>query len=184
MVTEKNSKEGDIRAIEWIEEIRHGGNVKRCHNFPIIGEQRVSAHTWGVLVIADKLYPDYLDSHLMRAITYHDVPEYITGDIPKNAKWRSPDIAAGQDLLHNEVLDQLGLVFKLDIQQHRVMKICDGIELMYFCMEQRLLGNRYVDRVFGKIRNHLKYNTLGLDENAKELIDQLTEKYGEIYAQK
>jgi len=31
--------------------MRRAGGIKRYHNRPIIGEQTVAAHTWGVIVL-------------------------------------------------------------------------------------------------------------------------------------
>ncbi len=152
------TKGGRITLLDEVIDIRHGGNVKRHHNYPIIGEQRVAAHTWGMLVLAERLYYDEFieSSQLVMGILYHDVAEYKTGDIPANAKWASPLLTHELDILKQKAMKLLRIAAHLSKTEERILKICDYLELALFSLEQRTMGNSYSDRPFWKIMDRLE----------------------------
>ena len=65
--------------------VLEGGEVKRYHTMPTIGEQTVANHSWGVAVILSWLKPDISPKALLKALT-HDVAEKQTGDMPAPTK--------------------------------------------------------------------------------------------------
>ena len=46
-----------------------GGEVKRYHTLPTIGEQTVANHSWGVALILNWLKPDISKTALLKALT-------------------------------------------------------------------------------------------------------------------
>ncbi len=160
--------------------IRHGGNVKRHHNYPILGEQRVASHSWGVAILLEKVHPEifYNSPDAVAFTLYHDVAEYKTGDVPKNAKIKRPDLSEALKHLESEVHQQLGIKYVLSPKERSAISICDGLELMFFCIEQRLLGNQYAIRVFDTIAQHLMQKNL--EDSEKDVFWDLMGAHGSI----
>jgi 5'-deoxynucleotidase YfbR-like HD superfamily hydrolase len=144
-------KEKRMESLQWINDIFAGGGVKRHHNYPIIDRQSVAEHSWRMIVIYDRLWPGELTVDVIRKIVYHDVAEYKTGDVPANAKWRSPELAEELHRLQREDDLRLGIEVDIPKKEFRRFKFCDRLELMMFCLEQRRLGNRNVGRPFWKV---------------------------------
>lgn len=133
------------------EDIRAGGGVRRYHTRPLIGEQTVASHSWGVAAIII----DVTEGHekpsfeLMRAALFHDVAEHVTGDIPATAKWRWPSLKAAMDSMEAEVETALGIrADGLSKQEMLLLKAADMMELLWFCVEQRRLGNHTIYHIF------------------------------------
>jgi len=135
--------------IERMNDIYAGGNVRRHHNYPIVGQQDVAQHSWRMCMLYVELFG--YDDGAIRWILGHDVAEYKTGDVPANAKWRSPILAQELNRLAREDMDRLGLTIELSETIFMRCKFVDRMEHMLFCFEQRRLGNRNVDRVFNKL---------------------------------
>lgn len=141
---------------EWLGYVRDGGGVKRCHTFPIIGEQTVAAHSWGVAQIIRRLWPECSKTLLLAALD-HDVAERWTGDVPADAKWRNPNLRAELAKVETQVEHELGLNqgWLLSETEQHMLKWADRLELLQFCVDQRRLGNRNVDVVFARVIDYL-----------------------------
>ena len=126
------------------DELWAAGRVKRWHAFPIIGEQTVADHSWGVALIVVEIAEDYLSENLMRAALTHDVAELDTGDIPYGAKRRWPHLAAALDKCETEVEQEYNIDWTLSQKQREILKWADMFELLMFADAQRNLGNRNV----------------------------------------
>jgi HD domain len=127
--------------------LRNGGDVKRYHTFPIIGEQKVSAHTFNVLLFIMQYHPEP-SMDLIKAALYHDLAEYDTGDTPANVKWKFPMLLASLENAENEVSYNLGIFANLDDREAIWLKVGDTLEYLFYALEQRLLGNINMDIVF------------------------------------
>lgn len=132
--------------------VRQGGSVKRFHTWPTIGDQTVAAHTWGVLAIILAIEPNASGALLRRAI-YHDLAEYDTGDVPSSAKWASMELKKMMDKvedhfnhLHNFPGDETLTDLEKDI-----LKMADLMEMLWFCYEQYMIGNRGLIVVYARV---------------------------------
>lgn len=140
-----------------IQKIRQGGNVKRWHITPIIGEQTVAAHSWGVACILLELYPE-ASANLIKAALYHDVAEGYTGDLPAQVKWEYEGLDKELKKVEARIEAKLGIQFELTTKEASLLKIADTLELLIFCVEQVTLGNKNMVDVFNRARIWLTEN--------------------------
>lgn len=136
------------------ERIRLGGSVKRYHTRHTIGDQTVAAHSWGVIAILFEICDPSVN--LLRAATYHDVAEYDTGDIPATAKWLSASLKGVLDEMEAKVEADLGISPKglLIPREIQLLKYADILELCWYGVEQRKMGNQYAEEWY---RNGMKW---------------------------
>lgn len=130
--------------------IRQGGTVKRFHTWQVIGEQTVASHTWGVIAILYAICEP--SAALVRKAVFHDIAEYDTGDIPSTAKWASPALKSHADDLEKDVETRLGIRFP-DLSEHEQdwLKFADLCDMLWFCVEQKRLGNRHISAVWDRV---------------------------------
>ncbi len=122
--------------------LRKAGGVKRFHARPIIGENTVAHHSWGVAVLLFELM-DKPSANLVKACLYHDIFEYVTGDIPYTAKVLNPEIKRISEEMEAKVAKDLEIdtMFNLTPEEEMCLKFCDMLDLMWFAVSQRQLGN-------------------------------------------
>ncbi len=121
--------------------IRAGGRVRRWHTIPVINEETVAHHSWGVATVLLALWPD-CSRELLVAALYHDVHESVTGDIPKPAFWRNPNLADVVDDIEEDVQRELGITPALTDKEKEQLAIADMFDLCFRCEEEILLGNK------------------------------------------
>jgi 5'-deoxynucleotidase YfbR-like HD superfamily hydrolase len=134
--------------------------------------QTVAAHSWGVAMMIQRIWPD-CRKELILAALQHDLGEQEVGDIPAPAKWRSPDAYKAFALAEDNARNDMG--FKdyektLTSFELLVLKIADGMELMALS-QNRLnngeLGARIVLNNIGRhLRNQLNDYQVELSGNA------------------
>jgi len=120
------------------------GRVKRWHAFPIIGEQTVADHAWGVALIVMEVAENHLTIDLLRAAITHDSAELYTGDMPYQTKKRWPDLARALLTVEMEVEREYNIDWILNEKQWEILKWADMFELLMFADAQHNLGNRNV----------------------------------------
>lgn len=121
---------------------REAGQVKRCHTVPVIGHYDVAQHTFNMLCMLRVLYPEPT-LRLIWAIIAHDVPERTTGDIPATSKWSG--IVNTQTLKDAEdhILSDVGFDhLSLNQEEQKILKGLDMLELFFWTLDQRELGNK------------------------------------------
>lgn len=130
---------------------RKGGAVKRWHTHSIIQEQTVASHSWGVALILLKVIPsDKISVTLLSVALLHDVAEGETGDIPYTAKKQWPDLGKASLFAESKVNENNGITQfydKLSAQELLHLKIADMMELMFYLLEERKLGNKNLDHI-------------------------------------
>jgi 5'-deoxynucleotidase YfbR-like HD superfamily hydrolase len=126
------------------DELWAAGRVKRWHAFPIIGEQTVADHSWGVALIVAEIAEEHLNMNLMKAALLHDAAEMFTGDVPYGAKRKWPQLGEMLKECEYEMERKLGIDFFLTGEQSEILKWADMFELLLFADAQEMLGNRNV----------------------------------------
>ncbi len=121
--------------------MRDAAAVKRYHTVRTLREQTVGAHTFGVMQLIDQIYPEARKEVYIAAM-HHDLPELITGDIPAPMKRQLPRLAVlleeaekGTVPLHRDC--------GLTAFEEAVLKWCDLMELVLWCLEELYHGNTY-----------------------------------------
>lgn len=123
--------------------IRKGGNVKRYHARLTIRENSVAAHSWGVATLILHCC-DNPSLNLIKASLYHDVFEYITGDVPYTAKRMSPaldDALTELEKRAGEIME-MDMVWNLSPEEEGLLKTCDMLDLCLFANEEITMGNK------------------------------------------
>lgn len=130
-----------MNALHEIMLLREAASVQRYHTQRMQRKQELNAHSYGVAMLVQHLYPE-CSRDLLLAALYHDLPEYFTGDVPAPAKRGIPQLAVllenaekGTGILYRE--------FNLTVFDEALLKWCDTFELVLFCLEEVQMGNTY-----------------------------------------
>jgi 5'-deoxynucleotidase YfbR-like HD superfamily hydrolase len=134
------------REVKGHESIRAGGAVRRYHTRTTIGHQTVAEHSWGVACILLEICDPSVE--LLGRALYHDVAERETGDIPAQFKRSSSLLMSLLDELTENVEDDLGIACKLTKEEECFLRAADILELLWYCLEQRQLGNTTLDDIW------------------------------------
>lgn len=124
---------------------RLAGQVKRYHTWPIIGQQTIAEHTWQLLRIYLAV-TEAPDIGVMQFITFHDIGEHSTGDLPYPVKKENPALKELIDTIEWEALDEQlkywDTKFAALSQETRYfIKLIEMIEMAEFGLDQMNLGN-------------------------------------------
>jgi 5'-deoxynucleotidase YfbR-like HD superfamily hydrolase len=155
----------------WVADCRGGAEVKRGHTIPFIRQYTVGHHTFNAQMIAMYL-ADQNDLNrndklnLFIIISTHDMPELFTGDMPSNFKKANPLIAdeifkAEMSWIKRHLPPSMQLFIDCDNEQPAglmgcIIKLADGLELLWWCVEELEMGNRRIHHVYTNILTYLK----------------------------
>jgi hypothetical protein len=149
---------------------RCGGKVQRCHGIPHVGDYSNASHQWGVAILAMQLWPDHPKvNNVIRAALAHDVAEAWVGDVPAPTMRYSPAVAQGVHRFEHAILVELQLPSEFDLppDEFAMLKACDRLEFMMWCLDQGAMGNRHAEEGLIEIIKYL--DTLKLPEPADQL---------------
>lgn len=124
---------------------RQAGSVKRCHTTPHMGEYKVSEHTCQMLLLLDILAPK-APQRLWRAVLYHDLHEFYTGDIPGSVGKIDPELRQAFQSAGEIFSEYFGwAVEDLSEEEQRWLKAIDKLELLLWCHDELNMGNDNVN---------------------------------------
>jgi len=101
----------------------------------------VSSHSWGVALIVTYIHPE-CSARLLKAALWHDIPEYITGDIAAPTKWEHASLALEVERIETNVIRALNIDVSLMHFEQEVLKVADMADLILCCLEEYKLGNK------------------------------------------
>jgi 5'-deoxynucleotidase YfbR-like HD superfamily hydrolase len=145
--------------------IRKGGNVNRFHTIVTHREHLVSSHSWGVTAIVDYLTSQAGSASLLRAALYHDVAEYVTGDVAADTKIAYPVLKETLDNITATVELDLGIRIPLGDFERSILRYADLADLGLNCLEELSLGNRNMISILANVQD-LSYKEMN------SLVDQ------------
>jgi len=124
--------------------LRNCGAVKRYHTVRTLRTQDLAAHSWGVAALVLCIWPNP-SAALLQAALMHDCPELRTGDVPATAKWSSAELSNALDVLEDEFYNEFKLPSSYGISEPetKVLKWCDGAELVFWCLEEYAMGDNF-----------------------------------------
>ena len=129
--------------------------TKRMHVVRTIRQQNVAEHSYYVAMLCWKLCDMEPSANLLKAAMFHDLAETKTGDVPATAKWGSDELKyelakmeAGFDKEHK-------LEISLSPKEELILKWADSLDLMWFCVNEMMLGNRFVEQMYRNVENYL-----------------------------
>lgn len=135
--------------------ITRSARVKRYHSEPVLHQQTVGEHTYGVLWFILMIANGRASAELLRAAVMHDMHEYITGDVPSPSK-RLPGVKEVFDGLEADI--EMTVVGErapiLTAEEAWTLKTADCLDGLTFCAFELRLGNREIEDCF---RNYLDY---------------------------
>lgn len=134
--------------------VRAGGSVRRYHTHRVLCEDTVASHSYGVAVMLDLMYEGRAPAHMLRAALYHDVAEYMFGDIPSPAKrlFNSSDLRTAED----QFMRSHGLFTELSEWERFVLKMADLFDGLMFCTEERERGNATLVVIWNTYYKYIK----------------------------
>ena len=119
-----------MRAIHKVHFARRAGEVRRCHIHKIVGEYDIAQHTFGALCLLRVLNPEP-SSALFWAVTLHDLPEFITGDIPSPSKRQAWFDNEKYKEHEKEILEKYGFSWPyLTQEEEEWLNAVDSLELL------------------------------------------------------
>lgn len=117
------------------------GRVKRYSCWPVIREQTVGDHTWGVYHIFWRIF-GLPSAEVALYIHLHDAEELVTGDNPFPMSSQFPSLRAAKDEMEKVARQRLNLPdLEISAEDRVRVKICDLLEMMTFGMQEREMGN-------------------------------------------
>jgi len=180
--------------LKWIDTARDAGYVERFHTIKTVQTYNIAEHVYNSMIIAysiadaEELEP-WEAKVLIEYILIHDSPEVYTGDIPANVKWDSEQF--GQVLSNMEdVWKEENLPARYRAAEHAVechpqlkhiAEIVDKLELLHFCIVERNLGNRNMNRVIQRIIDFVhKHPAFNKFKSVSVIFNGLLEKSNEL----
>lgn len=130
------------------------GDVERFHQCTGMTKQKLSEHQWGVALLIQKFFPD-CHKHVILAALTHDSAELVTGDIPATTKWSVPEIRSLLEKMEQEVELEWGVDFALSKYEKYMLKSCDMIEGMRYCLKRTTCGELRASIPFYAWYNHI-----------------------------
>jgi hypothetical protein len=130
---------------EWVQRMRDGGNVQRCHTMRMLQPPRVNAHSWGMVLVLLAVGCERAEPLICAVL--HDVHEVYTGDTPAPAKWQSHMLTDGLLRLEHEYNDAhgiSGLFAGLSEPEIRLINWADLFEFVQSLLDEAALGNTTV----------------------------------------
>lgn len=155
-----------------IDNILASGDVERFHSVPGMVKQDIANHSWGVALLVQYFDPNCRKELLLAALT-HDCAELKTGDIPADVKWENPDLKKALSEMEERIEKEWGIHYNLTAQETTLLKICDCLEGMTYCLKRLNMGEQGAGYPFGKWYNFLKENYL-LTPLQQGVFDNLT----------
>jgi len=167
-----------MRSLEQFVQVRRSGGVRRYHTTPVVCEQTLAAHQWGVALIFMYIYPEMTLDGVLHALT-HDAPELITGDTPAPAKRMSETIRVGLHDLERRLEDKWGIAVELHTLEQTAVRQADLLDLLWYCVEERRLGNQNVSEIFATGKEYLITSGVLLPR-AEEILRHLEAEWEKI----
>lgn len=130
-----------MKALDHATLMRDAAAIDRYHTHRTHRRQSVGEHSFGVMMLIQQVYPE-ARKELYLAAMHHDLPEFITGDIPAPVKRSAPHFAVMLEELEKSTAP-LYQDFGLSAFEEAVLKWCDTMELVLWCLEELHLGSVY-----------------------------------------
>lgn len=147
----------DSNSEKFLDMLMRSSRTKRWHNRSTLHIQTVGEHTYNVLWLLVYITEGKVSPALMNAALAHDMPEYVTGDVPKLVK-ELPGIRQALEAQERVVFDQLGFpAFQesnLTGPDQVLLKWADALDGALFCAWELKMGNRLLE---GPFKHYLDY---------------------------
>lgn len=140
--------------------------VRRFHQWPTVKADTVGKHSCGVALFAQLIVPGCRKEVLLAAL-FHDLGEIVTGDIPSPTK-KMLSASSRNEIEEIELCALRENGFSTELlsdEEVALLKLCDCLDGLAYCVEERSLGNQSIRSVAEKYmeytRHHLRNSTSG-----------------------
>lgn len=134
--------------------VTRSARVLRYHCEPVLRNQSVGEHTYGVMWLIMLMTNGLPSAQLLSAALMHDMHEYVTGDVPAPTK----KLAGVKGLFDNmEASIEKSVNFEMPTllpEEEWLLKMADVLEGLAFCAFELRQGNR---EIFDCFRNYADY---------------------------
>lgn len=161
-----------------INKVLQSSGVSRFHAVPGLAPQTIAQHSWGVAMLCQHFKPKCRKELVLAALT-HDCTEMVTGDIPATAKWQSPELKTMLDKIESQTEKEWAIQFELNHEEKRLLKLCDGLEGMNYCLERRKQGELEASVVFYRWSDFITGKFV-LSDKETEFLSNLITKMGNL----
>lgn len=168
-----------------LEFLTSGRETKRFHTVPVLSEQNIAAHSFGVAMLVGILVPkEELRAELLMAALTHDLAEQRMGaDMAAPAKRSMPDYARGTfrevwGAMEEDHLVAVGLGYfgELYPEEERILKLADATEGALFCIRERAMGNKLVVTCYSNFRRYIS-QVAELNDRESDLIGYIDDMW-------
>ncbi len=154
--------------------LRASGYVKRWHTFQHLGQAQTNAeHSAQALSLLFLLYPQHSEEdhtngctsrcgpsmNLVKSLLWHDHAERVVGDVPAPVRRANPEFAAMYEAAEEDFFEKHSRVWhamcELTIHEREWLKAIDTLELLCWCYDQVMLGNRHAEIVRHRAQEYL-----------------------------
>lgn len=159
---------------------RRAGNVQRYHTQMLLRSETVAQHTFNMLNLLHIVTHGIFSPQLMNAILVHDMGEYATGDIPSPGKRALNKEAKDSFLAAEDAAMRAihpGIAIDLTSYEHSVLKLCDNLDGLLKCTEERMMGNRIIQECAENYIAYLEQGHYGWGPSATAIINEAIEEY-------
>ncbi|TXH54316.1 MAG: HD domain-containing protein [Desulfurellales bacterium] len=183
-----------------IDFIFNGGATKRYHTWPVLHNQRIDSHSFGVAMLVARMAlsanledGEGLSVPLLMAALTHDLAEQIVGDMPAPAKrnmsalldMEYSDFRAKWGEMETQILEQNAQDWDhlISEKQRRWLKLADAMEGAIFCARERAMGNGMMAPVFANFRSYIRELLLANEEPAvMEIVNYIDDMWEQVNA--
>jgi 5'-deoxynucleotidase YfbR-like HD superfamily hydrolase len=134
--------------INWCDHFIKAASVKRFHTVPTINNETVGEHSFGVAMMVIAITDRQCSKELLMAALFHDMAEIAIGDTPFNVKVEFPTVKKALADAEMQWESKNNFHIPLTDEEKVVLKYADMLQLLYYCLGQRKLGNTNMDVVF------------------------------------
>lgn len=169
-----------IDLTKMVEFVINGGQVRRWHTWPVIKEDSVAAHSFGVAWWCILIYNFRPGVFLLMAALQHDLTEFATGDMPAQVKL-DEDLGRAMGVLEQRSLDLSGMpLAALTEEEQLVLVFADKLDGITCMVRERRFGNRTTGLVVHRTQIYLgtmlgKFKSEPLRNNAEKLLNVMVQ---------
>ena len=162
---------------EQISHLRTFGATQRFHAERIVGsKETVFHHSASTALILITVLGEECSRELIKAALMHDLEEGITGDVPAPVKW---SLDGALEKLEKQILEFYGICYP-DLSEHDkdLLKAADFLDAVFTCLEQRLMGNQFVDSIYDNYKRYAEETGIAaVDFRIKKIWDSIQLAY-------
>lgn len=165
-----------------------GGSSKRYHTVQTHNTQDIASHSFGVAWWCELITDKRASKQLIMAALTHDLAEHVVGDVPSPAK-RAMGCRDAFNAYEDKILKENGVdhYMILSEQEKAVLKAADCFDGLMFCLNERRMGNRHIEIVYGRYYSYImevKEKTSNYAHAVDDYLEYISKEWKELFNDK